>query len=138
MNMQDFWIKGQLPELMGDMCFSDGRMVIFNEKKCCKKYSYEIRKIDSYIVDGYDIEVFTPNYKVFFGGGDMGNYGYLVYTDDKNNILWYMFLDYCNPFIKVDFDVDKLIATTEIDYVFTIPLDEPEKMTSISYNPWGY
>lgn len=146
MNMQDFWKNKQVPEIAGDICFADGRVVVFENSECCNGFSYRIHHIDSFDVNGCDVDIINEcivkgrKGTLYYGGGSMGNEGYLIYTDNNDLLIWCMSLSFSNPFVSARFTEDEknIIALTEIDYEFFIPIENPEYMTCISHNPWGY
>jgi len=145
LTLQDYWKKRTIPAI--DLVYADGRVVIFEENWCRKIYNISRRSTLEEFERLYgeepedDIQIFDSainplnGYIVHYGAGCMGNEGFVAYTD-KDKLLWSMFFDFSNPFFNVEIIDDKIIATTETKFIFTIPIENPEQISCVPTHSW--
>ena len=142
MNLQEHWNRELLPD-MYDLCFASGRVINFNENACLSKFNFKEDFVVDFKEEGYEIDVYesviTPTgFKVHRGAGAMGNVGFAAYEGLDGKLIWSLMLSFSNPFWAVEVVGNLIIARTEIDYIFKIPIDHPEEISCVSENPWGY
>jgi signal peptidase I len=67
---------------------------------------------------------------VYGGEGSSGGDGILYVIDKRNNqLLWFLFLDNSNPFIKVSIVKDEIVAYTTYDKEWKFPIFSPCKVS---------
>ena len=143
--IQYYWKKKTISIL--DLVYADGKVIIFEENCCRKKYNitYEgtleayKHKVDFPFFDDDTIQIFDSETNplngniVHFGACCMENEGFLAYTDNQDKLLWSMFFDFSNPFIATTIIDNRIIVRTIIEnnLIFTIPVDNPEKISCV-------
>ena len=134
MNLQEHWERKLLPD-MYELCFATGRVINFDENASLSHLSYEEELVIDFEDAGYEIEVYdsitTPkSFKVYHGAGALGNNtGFIAYEGLEGGLIWSLLLSYSTPFKTVQIVDGLIVASTEVGYIFKIPIDHPEKMT---------
>ena len=140
--LQDYWEQKTIPAI--DLVFADGRVIMLEENWCRKKYNISQKSTLEEFERLYGEEpediiqiLFEPAINPFdgciayYGAGGMGNEVFIAYTDNQNKLLWSMFFDFSNIFIDAKIVDNKIIATTENRLIFTIPVENPERISCI-------
>jgi len=143
---QYYWKRKTICAL--DLVYADGKVVMFEENWCRKKYNILHRSTLETYDAGYPLfeedsitiynSVINPlnGYKAYYGAGCMGGEGFVAYTDDKDKLLWSIFLDFSGPFFTPKIIDNNIITTTERDFIFTIPVNDPEQISCIPIHSW--
>lgn len=145
MNLQEYWENKTIP--VADIAYSNGRAILFKENWCRKKYNIleetTIEKIEKlYEEEPASIQVYNyvlnplDNNIAYYGAVEMGNEGFVAYANNKGLLLWSMLFDFSNPFFSLEIVDDKIIATTETKFIFTIPIENPEQISCVPTHSW--
>lgn len=146
MTLQEYWNKKELSS--ADITFADGSTINLEENWCRQKYNILSRgrieedEIDNVNDSGtaFDVlgEVVHPitGHIAYKGEGSMGNEGFVAYADEHGTLFWLIFLDFSNPFWSIKFEGETIVATTELEFTFTIPLSAPEKLSCKAVHSW--
>ena len=149
MSLQHFFYQDILPGIDG-FTFKDGKVLCLQERKCLPSYTFEettikeeAKKYEGNIVSRFQIykEILHLEGKgsICYGECEMGNEGFIFYKNEFGMIEWSFFQSFANPFVKAYFkDSETVIATTEIDFEFTIPIYNPQNLFAISKNNFGW
>lgn len=144
--IQYYWKRKNISIL--DLVYADGSIVSFKENWCRKKYNILCKstlktyKVDYPLFEDDAIEIYNSvtnslnGYIVYYGAGCMGNEGFVAYTDDNDKLLWSMFFTFSNPFLNLEIIDNNIIARTERDFIFTIPVENPEQISCVPTNSW--
>ena len=142
--MNEHWLND---ELIGISCVqkNDGKIIILN----CFSYTIDGKKthlsmpicettIES--VEKYNEDIWTQfekfsneiivdnKFKIFGGEGSMGNEGFIACTDLNNDFIWAIFLTDSNPFYKIEFQENEILAYSSSNLLYKINFLEPEKI----------
>ena len=152
MKLQEYWEKNLIPGING-ITFKDGKVLLYLDGDCRKPvpfkfeettllregkgYSFEDigREFDAYV----EVIHIESQGSVICGECEMGDQGFVLFKDNNNIVIWSLFQNFANPFLN-DLRIENNIiyVTTEIQYCFKIPIYNPEKLSCISKNIWGY
>lgn len=145
MNLQKYWENETIP--IADIAYSDGRAILFKENWCRKKYNIleettieKIEKLDE--EEPASIQVYNyilnplDNNIAYYGAVEMGNEGFVAYADNKGLLLWSMLFDFSNPFLSLEIIDNKIITRTEREFIFIIPIENPEQISCVPTNSW--
>lgn len=65
--------------------------------------------------------------KVVCGEASWGSDGFVsLYSNVEKRLLWIAFFDNSNPFVEAEIDGSMVIARTNLDYLWSFPIDSPE------------
>lgn len=144
--LNEQWELGRLPITEKDINYADGLCFDIIESNCngrlkLKEFKLDYNALDYLDVDKEDLNlIYNPktNDVCYWGGGGMGNEGIIIYCNEKNELKWWAWLSFSNPFIDILFYKNFLMAKTEIDYFFLINTVKPDIIGCISFNEYGY
>ncbi|QYS90040.1 hypothetical protein [Flavobacterium davisii] len=150
--MNEHWMNEQL---IGINCLqkNDGTIIIFN----CFSYSTENKKqhfcvpvCDTTVesIEKYNDDIWTyfekfsneiiidNKFKIYGGEGSMGNEGFIACVDLSDNLLWAIFLTDSNPFYKIEFENNQILAYSSNNLLYKINFSHPERI-DIEYKEWS-
>ncbi len=127
--------------IVNSLMLSNGELFIleypsFNQQKvrilCQSTIESYFKYNDEDDTTSFDILTKYENedYQAFVGEGSMGSDGiiYLIRKSDKK-LLWFLFLDNSNPFIKVSIQDDKIVAFNSKEQKWILPISNPQNIS---------
>lgn len=147
MTLQDYWEQETIPSVIG-FALKDGKTLNFKNLQLQCRDTYEFIEgelsTDEYI-DAMELQIYfeflvpATQGKVVGGAIAMGNEGFILYVNEDGEIQWSMFQMFSNPFFNTTTVQGNIIhAITELNHHYTIPIFEPQNISCISKNEWGY
>ena len=126
--------------LINAFFFPDGSMLVLNSNSSgidvlCRSdidsfFRYNnINSISS--IDVYK-EYENDKYIARIGEGSFGSDGFVWLTNKERELVWFLFLDNCNPFNDVNIKNDLIEATSTMNIKIQIPTNVPENIVVIS------
>ncbi|MDM5249145.1 MULTISPECIES: hypothetical protein [unclassified Lysinibacillus] len=73
----------------------------------------------------------TDDFTVSIGEGSFGGDGIVQLNDKTGKLIWFLFLDNSNPFIKAELENDSIQVTSTKGIKIKIPIHNPEKISIV-------
>ncbi len=134
--IQKEWLNNKLL-IMDGIVFNDGRVFIMDINSNDLFLSSIRTNIESYLLSHpnywgelvFQDSLCLPNDlgKVFCGGGAYGGDGFVTLVS-KNMLIWSIFFQTTNPFIKIRYINGDICVTSGNGYELFVPYTAPEKL----------
>lgn len=135
------WSKNMLP-LVNGIVYPSCKVVFVDVRYGESSNLYErensfvttVEELDStgdlgwvYISSLFKKESNEGAFTVSCGEGDMEGDGFVsLYSNVEKRLLWIAFFDNSNPFVEAEVDGSMVRARTNLDYLWSFPIDSPE------------
>ena len=130
--------------IINSILFSNGDMLVLRSYFIGSDYKVRVlckSTIDSYFdyndknaVSNFEVPIHEENesYSSYAGEGSWGGDGVMYVMDKvKQEFVWFLFLDNCNPFEEIVFDTSDTILACTSEVKLRIPIKDPAKISSV-------
>ena len=138
--LNDFISTYQIP-LINAIFYDDGKILVIDSYYVGEKFELRIlceSNINSFFlfneiddISNFDI-IYTKNYNgycIACGEGSYGSDGIIYVVDiTKHKLLWGIYLNNSNPFSRIDYVCEEVIASSTKGFKLIIPIKAPEKL----------
>lgn len=144
--LQQQWMNEHCPMING-IIFPSGYVQEIHAAYLKDSYDFHLEKGGNVsLSDGDDLDwvVITTlaecclpgtHQKVVCGETGWGGDGFLALVDSELAVFkWLAFFDFSNPFVQVDVNEGVVLARTNLDHLWSFPIEQPENVSVLHHN----